>query len=117
MCHEKTPNKVRDFYVRIAISLIFAFIGYILPETEDVKLKIITAYVGWSWFWGLVLLYPSYIGSIQSKESSLLRAYSYFHYGIFYICQSMLFGVLGGGIYRFVKELYNLCKERKKKQV
>jgi len=99
-------------YVRIAVSFIFGFIGYLMPEKVDATLRIVVAYVGWSWFWGLVLLYPAYIQRVQSERSSLVRAYSFFHWGAFYICQSMLFGILGGGIYRFIKELLSLRERR-----
>lgn len=94
-----------SFYVRIMVSFIFALLGYLMSEKANAMLRIIAAYACWSWFWGLVHLYPTYIRSVQSERFSLLQAYGYFQWGAVYICQAMLFGVFGGGIYHFIIEL------------
>ena len=105
--------------LRIAISLAVAIVGYYSPEVPEIKLHFLAAYVGWSWFWGLVLLYPSFVVRVTSQENTLVAIYGIFHWGTLYICQSMLFGVLGGGIYRFIKDLlflHQLHRSQKQNQ-
>jgi hypothetical protein len=100
----------RPFAKRVKVSLVFALLGFLMLGAEDWRHGIFGAYLGWSWFWGLVLLYPSYLARVQSERPAVFRAYGYLHWGAFYLCQSMLFGVLGGGIYRFIKDLRSLGK-------
>ena len=107
---KRKPSLTR--YVTVTVSFIIALVGFLVADVPDIKGRILVAYACWASFWGFILMYPAYLRSVHSHSFVVMRAYGYFHYGAFYIAQSILFGVLGGGIYRFVKELLALRGER-----
>ena len=99
-------------YVRIAVSFALGLLGYLVTEKENVGLRIAAAYAVWSWFWGFVHLWPRYVKKVPSERYPLMRAYGFFFWGVQCIGWSGVFGILGGGIHRFIKELLFILREK-----
>lgn len=105
----------------ICLSLIFAVFGFFMgiQERFGVKGGVVFAYMGWSWFWGLKLLWPRYVERAKykkhaiSKKGLLNKILSIdaflmkFTYPIFlfpvYTTWALGVGIFGGGIYKFIK--------------
>lgn len=98
---------------RIAISCVFALLGLLgmaADPLSGIVDKVVAAYIGWSWFWGLVLLYPAFLRRIKS-EIPMIQGWAFLYYGAIYVCLSLPVGALGGGIYRFTEDLLALRKK------
>ena len=118
----KIEGKLRQRRINMYLSLIFAVIGFFIGIQEGFGVKggVVFAYMGWSWFWGLKLLWPRYIERAKyqkypiSKKGLLNKILSIdaflinFTYPIFlfpiYLTWALGIGVFGGGIYKFIKE-------------
>jgi len=73
----------------------------------DLQAASFFAYVAWSWYWGLALAWPVYakVAKYEGKaiDAAIMKLWLPIFWLPFYLCGSMLVGVLGGGIYQFIR--------------
>jgi hypothetical protein len=89
----------------VLAAVIFAAV---LSDT-DLGSAIISAYVVWAWYWGLVLAWPVYrrLSKYEGNaiDAPMMRVWYRIYYFFPYWCGSVLVGFLGGGIFQFIKFL------------
>lgn len=102
------PLKIHTRRINIYLSFILAGIVFALyVNLQQVVTGILLAYVYWSWWWGLQLLWPMYKSSAKYEGSApdafLMRLWTPIFYFPIYLCLAGVVGIFGGGIYKFIK--------------
>jgi len=100
----------------IFLAVLLGFGAYYMPDVPQgiepvekfgIKESLLLAYGVWSWYWGLLLLWPSYVKMAKYEgdaiDAALMRIWQPIFWFPFYWCLSLAVGFLGGGLYKFIK--------------
>jgi hypothetical protein len=98
----------RRFNLMFSFILAGFFLFYSLIKGEII-MGILLAYVFWSWWWGVQLLWPSYIKNTKYEretfDASLMKIWLPIFYSPLFLMKSLIVGIFGGGFYKFFKYL------------